>query len=68
MRFGWLEIVCVVAIGVATLQLPVAERGARLFTPPPLPLPASLKASVVARADHAAALPAVRPYGRERSP
>ena len=36
MRIGWLEAACIVAIGVATLQLPVAERGARLFTPPPL--------------------------------
>ena len=47
MRIGWLEAACIVAIGVATLQLPVGERGARLFTPPALPLP-TLKEMVVA--------------------
>jgi hypothetical protein len=46
-RIGWLEAVCIVAIGVATLQLPVGERGARLFTPPPVTLP-MLKEMVVA--------------------
>ena len=47
MRISWLEAICVVAIGVATLQLPVAERGARLFSPPTLTLP-MLKETVVA--------------------
>lgn len=47
MRINWLEAICIVAIGVATLQLPVGERGARLFTPPPLSLPV-LKDMVVA--------------------
>jgi hypothetical protein len=46
-RVGWLEAICIVAIGVATLQLPVGERGARLFTPPPLTL-SMLKDMVVA--------------------
>ena len=46
MRISWLEAICVVAIGVATLQLPVGERGARLFSPPPLTL-AALKEMVV---------------------
>jgi hypothetical protein len=44
-RISWLEAICIVAIGVATLQLPVAERGARFFSPPTLPL---LKDMVVA--------------------
>jgi hypothetical protein len=38
-RIGWLEAACIVSIGVATLQLPIGERGARLFTPPALKLP-----------------------------
>jgi hypothetical protein len=46
-RIGWLEAICIVAIGVATLQLPTGERGARLFTPPPLTL-SMLKEMVVA--------------------
>ena len=47
MRIGWLEAICIVAIGVATLQLPVGERGARLFTPPSVTL-SMLKEMVVA--------------------
>jgi hypothetical protein len=38
MRIGWAEGICIVAIGVATLQLPAGEGGARLFTPPALPV------------------------------
>ena len=47
MRISWLEAICVVAIGVATLQLPVGEHGARLFSPPALTWSA-LKGMVVA--------------------
>jgi len=46
-RIGWLEAICIVAIGVATLQLPVGERSARLFTPPSVTL-SMLKELVVA--------------------
>ena len=67
MRFGWLEIVCVVAIGVATLQLPVAERGARLFTPPTLTLPVPLKTSLANVVARDTAQPPVRTSGRERN-
>lgn len=67
MRFGWLEIACVVAIGVATLQLPVAERGARLFSPPPLTLPAPLKASLANVVARDTAQSPVRKYGQERN-
>lgn len=49
MRISWLEAICVVAIAVATLQLPVGERGGRLFTPPPMTLPV-LKEMPVANA------------------
>ena len=34
MRIGWLEAICIVAIGVATLQLPVAN-GAHVCSPHP---------------------------------
>jgi hypothetical protein len=46
-RISWLEAICVVAIGVATLQLPVGDRSARLFTPPAVTL-SMLKEMVVA--------------------
>jgi hypothetical protein len=46
-RISWLEAICVVAIGIATLQLPVGERGARLFSPPSLTW-SELKGMVVA--------------------
>jgi hypothetical protein len=34
MRITWIEALCIAAIAVATLQLPVSERTARLFAPP----------------------------------
>lgn len=64
MRIGWLEAACIVAIGVATLQLPVAERGARLFTPPPLTMALPmLKVPVVA--DNTTAERQVREHDNE---
>jgi hypothetical protein len=56
MRFTWVEAACVVAIAIAALQLQPNERTARLFTPPPVAIPA-LKAWLVA--DDRRAPPAV---------
>ena len=62
MRVSWLEAICVVAIAVATLQLPVSERGGRLFTPP-MTLP-MVKEMLVANA--AIAVQHARESGSER--
>jgi len=62
-RISWLEAICVVAIAAATLQLPVGERGGRLFAPPPLTLP-MLKDMLVANT--ATAAQHARESGSER--
>ena len=63
MRIGWLEAICIVAIGVATLQLPAGERSARLFTPPSVTL-SMLKEMVAANTP--AAWQRSRENGNER--
>jgi hypothetical protein len=63
-RISCLEAICVVAIGIATLQLPVGERGARLFSPPPLTWSA-LKGVVVA--NNVTAQQQSRDKGNERN-
>ncbi|MEO8755561.1 MAG: hypothetical protein ABI624_23095 [Casimicrobiaceae bacterium] len=61
MRIGLVEGICIVAIGVATLQLPSGEGGTRLFTPPAMPV---LKNLVLA---HDAAPQERREYRNRRS-